>query len=114
VSYSNDLKMRLLDVGEATLRAFGAVSEQTVREMVYGLKKRTSTDVCVAISGIAGPDGGSSEKPVGLVWMGFLFGDKLVCKKEVFGGTRRQIINRCVNFVYAEIAMALSENSTSR
>jgi nicotinamide-nucleotide amidase len=114
VSYSNELKMSLLDVGEATLKAFGAVSEQTVREMVYGLKKRTSADICVAVSGIAGPDGGSREKPVGLVWMGFLFGDKLICKKEIFGGTRGQIINRCVNFVYGDIVMALSDTTGTK
>jgi nicotinamide-nucleotide amidase len=108
VSYSNAMKVHLLEVQGTTLEKFGAVSEQTVREMAYGLKKKTASDMCIAVSGIAGPDGGSKEKPVGLVYMGFLFGDEFVGKKEIFGGTRRQIINQCVNFIFAEMATALS------
>jgi nicotinamide-nucleotide amidase len=109
VSYSNAMKQRMLGVQDATLSAHGAVSEQTVREMAYGLKKQSGADMCVAISGIAGPDGGSLEKPIGLVYIGFLFGDTFVCKREVFTGTRRHIINQCVNFVFAELAAALSK-----
>ncbi|MDV7402860.1 CinA family protein, partial [Arthrospira platensis SPKY1] len=58
ISYSNELKRQLLDVSELTLKEYGAVSEQTVREMVAGLLEKTGTDIAVSVSGIAGPDGG--------------------------------------------------------
>lgn len=69
VSYSNDLKQRLLGVKAATLERHGAVSEETVREMVSGGLEILGVDVVVAVSGIAGPGGGTSDKPVGTVWM---------------------------------------------
>lgn len=69
VSYSNDVKVSILGVSKATLEEFGAVSGETVLEMCDGIFEHTSADVAVSISGIAGPDGGTDEKPVGLVWM---------------------------------------------
>lgn len=68
VSYSNDAKASLLGVSSATLKAHGAVSEATVRAMAEGVVKLSGADVGVAVSGIAGPDGGSDDKPVGSVW----------------------------------------------
>lgn len=69
VSYSNEMKMQVLGVDENTLKLHGAVSEATVREMVQGALKAMPVDVAVAISGIAGPEGGTPEKPVGTIWM---------------------------------------------
>jgi nicotinamide-nucleotide amidase len=103
ISYSNAMKEQLLQVDPKTLDSYGAVSEQVVSEMVYGLRKKTSSDICIALSGIAGPGGGTKEKPEGLVYIGFLFGSELFVKKEIFGGNRRQIFNRCINFVFTEI-----------
>ena len=68
VTYSNAAKMRDLGVGAGTLESFGAVSEQTVREMAEGALRVSGATVALAVSGIAGPDGGTAEKPVGLVW----------------------------------------------
>jgi nicotinamide-nucleotide amidase len=68
VTYSNAAKARDLGVAERTLREHGAVSEPTVREMATGALRATGADVSIAVSGIAGPDGGSAEKPVGTVW----------------------------------------------
>ncbi len=68
VTYSNEAKKELLGVTDASLESHGAVSAPVVREMVAGALATTSADVAVAISGIAGPDGGSDEKPVGTVW----------------------------------------------
>lgn len=68
VSYSNAAKQRMFAVKSETLEAHGAVSEQTVREMVSGVLNVSGADVGVAISGVAGPGGGSPEKPVGTVW----------------------------------------------
>lgn len=68
VSYSNGAKEALLGVSPHTLEQFGAVSEPTVKEMAEGVIKLSGADLAVAVSGIAGPDGGSAEKPVGTVW----------------------------------------------
>lgn len=69
VSYSNEIKQKLLGVKKETLDTYGAVSEETVREMLAGLLHATGTDYGIAVSGIMGPDGGSVEKPVGTVWI---------------------------------------------
>ena len=69
VSYSNAVKMKVLGVKEATLRSFGAVSQETVIEMSEGVKRLTGSDYALATSGIAGPDGGTEDKPVGTVWI---------------------------------------------
>ena len=70
VAYSNDIKNKMLKVKKRTLKKYGAVSYQTVREMAEGVLKLSESDFSVAISGIAGPSGGSIEKPVGTVWIG--------------------------------------------
>ncbi|HET7119161.1 MAG TPA: CinA family nicotinamide mononucleotide deamidase-related protein [Hanamia sp.] len=69
VSYSNNIKKSLLGVKETTLEKYGAVSEETVREMLSGLLQKTDTDYGIAVSGIMGPDGGTPDKPVGTVWV---------------------------------------------
>ncbi|HET6724394.1 MAG TPA: nicotinamide-nucleotide amidase [Gammaproteobacteria bacterium] len=71
VTYSNHAKIQMLGVSEATLDAHGAVSEATVREMAAGALVRSEAHITCAVSGIAGPDGGSAEKPVGTVWFGW-------------------------------------------
>lgn len=71
VSYSNEAKESMLGVAASTLREHGAVSEAVVREMAAGVLKSSSADFSVAVSGIAGPDGGTDEKPVGTVWFGW-------------------------------------------
>jgi PncC family amidohydrolase len=70
VSYANDAKVSLLGVRQATLDEFGAVSQQTVLEMARGVRTALNADIGVAVSGIAGPTGGTPEKPVGTVWIG--------------------------------------------
>ncbi len=71
VSYSNDAKMRLLNVAESTLAEHGAVSEPVVRSMTGGTLRLSGADLAVAVSGIAGPTGGSADKPVGTVWFAY-------------------------------------------
>ena len=72
VAYSNEVKSSLLGVSEDTLRLFGAVSEETVREMAAGVSSVMKSDCAIATSGIAGPGGGTKEKPVGTVWVATL------------------------------------------
>ena len=83
--------MRQLGVAQATLDAHGAVSEETVREMASGARDRFGTDFAVAVSGIAGPDGGTPEKPVGTVWLGLASSAGLTTKKLGWPGMRDQI-----------------------
>lgn len=90
VVYSNDAKTDLLGVPAATLAAHGAVSEATARAMAEGAIRGSRADVAVSITGIAGPDGGSAEKPVGLVWFGCARkGCGVVTREERFGDIGR-------------------------
>ena len=91
ITYSDKAKRKLLDVNKATLKKYGAVSEETVKEMAKGGVFATDSDVCVAITGIAGPDGGSEEKPVGTVYIGCYIKDRLMVEKYLFKGNRAKI-----------------------
>ena len=78
ITYSNKAKRKYLDVDKSTLKKYGAVSKETVKEMAKGGVFATDSDICVAVSGLAGPDGGTSEKPVGLVYIGCCMNDKSI------------------------------------
>lgn len=91
VVYSNEAKQKLLGVREESLARFGAVSRQVVMEMAVGARAKALCDVAVAVSGIAGPGGGSAEKPVGTVWMAVALADGVLCKKFFFSGDRLRI-----------------------
>lgn len=91
ITYSNQEKIRQLGVSPTTLDTHGAVSEATVREMASGARERFATDLAVAVSGIAGPDGGTPEKPVGTVWLAIATRARVATKKLAWPGTRDQI-----------------------
>lgn len=91
ITYSNAEKIRQLGVKQATLDQFGAVSEETVREMAEGARTRFDVQLAVAVSGIAGPDGGTPEKPVGTVWLALAHANGVVTKKLGWPGARDQI-----------------------
>ncbi|MDP2634026.1 MULTISPECIES: nicotinamide-nucleotide amidohydrolase family protein [unclassified Pseudoalteromonas] len=99
VTYSNQAKHDLLDVSLQTLSDFGAVSEQVVLEMAEGACRTTHADIAIAISGVAGPGGGSVDKPVGLVWFCIKIADKQYSSKQVFTGDRARV--RAQAIVYA-------------
>lgn len=82
VAYSNEIKKNLLSVSNQTLEKHGAVSQETVIEMVRGAMKSIKSDCAIATSGIAGPGGGSIEKPVGTIWIAVGCKEKIVTKKE--------------------------------
>jgi nicotinamide-nucleotide amidase len=90
VAYASDVKEKLLGVGEETLAAHGAVSEQTAREMARGARRAIEADVGVSITGIAGPTGGTPEKPVGLVYVGLAAPDGEWVERYVWEGDRWQ------------------------
>ncbi len=91
VTYSNEAKMRLLGVPEAMIAEHGAVSEPVVRAMAEGMKSRVGTDFAVAVSGVAGPGGGSEEKPVGTVWLGMAHPEGVVSTCRRFPGSREAV-----------------------
>lgn len=100
VTYSNEAKRQELDVKEETLRTFGAVSCETALEMVEGLKKKTGSRLCISVTGVAGPGGGSKEKPVGLVYVAAVLDDVKVCKEY-----RMRAVSRNWNRSYTTLHM---------
>lgn len=96
LTYSNALKMKLVDVSEASLESFGAVSESVVTQMAQNGREKLEVDYCLATSGIAGPGGGSEEKPVGNVWIALATPEKVVAKRFLFGNHRERNIRKSV------------------
>lgn len=88
VSYHNDIKKNVLDVDAKTLETHGAVSEETASEMAVNIRKKLNTNVGISTTGVAGPDGGTEEKPVGTVWIAISFGKQVVTRKIQLPGTR--------------------------
>jgi nicotinamide-nucleotide amidase len=88
IAYDNTVKTQLLGVSEEILTKYGAVSRETVEMMAVGARKQFNTDYALATSGIAGPEGGSPEKPVGTIWVGISTGDKTIADKYTFGNDR--------------------------
>ncbi len=91
VTYSNHSKRKLLDVKKSTIKDYGAVSEETVREMAKGGVFATNSDVCIAVTGIAGPGGATLDKPVGLVYIATYMKDQLSVEEYHFSGNRQNI-----------------------
>ncbi|HET7570832.1 MAG TPA: nicotinamide-nucleotide amidohydrolase family protein [Gammaproteobacteria bacterium] len=104
VTYSNPAKIQMLGVSEATLDAHGAVSEATVREMAAGALARSEAHITCAVSGIAGPNGGSDEKPVGTVWLGWAWqSDRVEAKRLLLKGGRDHIRRQTVAVALAGV-----------
>ena len=92
VIYSNDAKSQMIGFSEATLREYGAVSEPVVVEMAIGALRAARADYAISVSGVAGPDGGSVEKPVGTVWFGVAsVSGQGVTRRECFAGDREAV-----------------------
>ncbi len=94
ISYSNEAKINLLDVNNETLIKYGAVSKETVIEMAVGALKRLNTDYAIAVSGIAGPDGGTIDKVVGTIWVAIASKDKIITEKFLHGENRERNIRK--------------------
>jgi nicotinamide-nucleotide amidase len=100
VTYSNTAKVRAVGVSERTLAEFGSVSEATVREMAIGALRASGVEMAIAVSGVAGPDGGTAEKPVGTVWFALATaeaqGPATVSEQRLFSGDRDQVRRQAV------------------
>ncbi len=96
VSYSNDMKHNLLGVPRGQLDQYGAVSQPVVESMARGLVKTLNVPLSVSVSGIAGPDGGSDEKPVGTVWIGWCFDHQVSSERFLFTGDRTHVREQAV------------------
>ncbi len=110
VTYSNELKKELLNVNVDTLRQYGAVSEETVKEMIFGLVDRTNCDVGIAVSGIAGPGGGTTEKPVGTMWVAAGNKTKVVTRKIQLVRNRKMNIDYTMTFALNELRLFIEGN----
>lgn len=91
VTYSNESKIKVLGVDEKLIEQHGAVSEQVASAMAQGAIKKTGADVAVAVTGIAGPTGGTKDKPVGLVFIAVATKSKTTCAKNIFSGSRTDV-----------------------
>ncbi len=108
VAYDNRIKRGLLKVQESTLLEHGAVSEETAREMALGARRLLQTDLAVSITGIAGPGGGTAEKPVGLTWMALATPDgRLYSERHIHDGDRLEIKRASADAALAMVLWAL-------
>ena len=98
VTYSNEIKHRMINVREETLEKYGAVSEECVLEMAENIRKIMKSDIAIAISGIAGPSGGTDDKPVGLVWICLAAEGYIKAYKNIFSGDRQEVREQSVMF----------------
>ncbi len=114
VTYSNKSKRKYLGVKRSTLEKHGAVSEQCAKEMVKGCQTATKADAAISLTGIAGPDGGTDEKPVGLTYIGVSVLGKIKVKKFVFSGEREKIRESATATALTMLRHSLLENLTER
>ncbi len=94
ITYSNNAKVKLLKVPKKTINRYGAVSYETCLSMLKNLSKISKSSISISITGVAGPKGGTKEKPVGLVYIGLKKGDKTIIKKNLFKNKRRISIQK--------------------
>lgn len=107
VTYSNEAKIRRLGVKKETLDVYGAVSEETAREMVEGIAKESSSNTSIATTGIAGPGGGTNEKPVGLVYIAVHVNDNTTIEKCNFSGNREEVRVSATNYALKMLKIEL-------
>jgi nicotinamide-nucleotide amidase len=110
VAYSNKLKLEILNVRKDVLETYGAVSEEVVKQMSLGLKNVTNADYCISVSGIAGPGGGTKEKPVGTVWVCVYDGKNFLVRNIFFKGSRQEIKEQTTNYVLNLLRKKLVED----
>ena len=103
ITYSNQSKVDMLGVDIQAIKTYGAVSEEVVLEMVIGVATRSHSDVAVSITGVAGPTGGTPEKPVGMVCFGFFYDGKTSTTTQLFSGDRASIVSQSVSYAMRQL-----------
>lgn len=111
IAYSNTIKAQVLNVSIETLERFGAVSDETAKEMVLGCAKLFRSSCAISVTGIAGPDGGTITKPVGLVYIGIAYNETVTVHRFVFGGNRNAVRLQTVRAAISLIAGSLQEKA---
>ena len=106
ISYSNEVKRDILGVSSDILQNVGAVSSETAAQMAEGARKLLKTDLAVSLTGIAGPDGGSEEKPVGLVWFGLATKGGVRTEKCIFRGDRAKVREQAITHALGMLTIA--------
>ena len=95
----------MLGVDIQTIKTYGAVSEEVVLEMVIGVTTKSHSDVAVSITGVAGPTGGTPEKPVGMICFGFSCDDKTSTSTQLFSGDRASIVSQSVSYALKQLSV---------
>ena len=108
ITYSNKAKIKLLGVEQQTLDSYGAVSEQVVEQMAEGALKSSDADYAIAVSGIAGPDGGTAEKPVGTVWICWITPEITRVEKYQLQGDRQAVRDQVIKISLQELLQQLN------
>lgn len=110
VTYSNDAKIDMLGVSPASLDEHGAVSQTVAKEMAFGAIRNSNADIAISVTGIAGPGGGSAEKPVGLVYIGFSRrGEAATAQRYMFEGSRDEVRAQSVRTALEKIRSVLEK-----
>jgi nicotinamide-nucleotide amidase len=108
VTYSNEAKTEMLGVDPALIQAHGAVSEVVARAVAFGAVRHSRAQVSVAVTGVAGPTGGSKEKPVGTVWFGFMVDGVLSSETKRFDGDRAAVRAATVQYAFERLLQLLA------
>ena len=110
ITYSNNAKIKILKINKIIIKKFGSVSPQCCEEMVKNLSNISNSKINVSITGIAGPNGGTEKKPVGLVYIGLKFGNKLMIREKQFKSKKRNEIQKLtVNEAFKMIAIIIKK-----
>ena len=107
ITYSNQSKVEMLGVDIQTIKTYGAVSEEVALEMVIAVATKSHSDVAVSITGVAGPTGGTPEKPVGTVCFGFSCDCKTSTSTQLFSGDRASIVSQSVSYALRQLSLRL-------
>ncbi len=111
VAYANSIKAKVLKVKKSTLAEYGAVSEECAKEMLRGVVDLSGADAAICTTGIAGPNGGTNEKPVGLVYVGVYYKGEYKIERCLFSGDRGQIINSATEHALSMLYNTLKEKT---
>jgi len=103
ITYSNESKIKMLNVDSQTIELFGAVSERVAYEMAVGAGQNSQSDLAISVTGIAGPSGGTAEKPVGMVCFGFYVEGEVSTTTQFFSGVRSEIVSDSIAFALTEL-----------